>query len=415
MSIGAESRHGRDDDSATGFRCRQRTKEPGRFESTRAGGAPVVRRWENVLVALLNAVHVYVLALRRVHRPMFALRLVRELAGSQRRGQQRTGLIPKTVKCGGRYYRDAYAPGWPSKSYARFIRNELDHRAGRAKGGLEVAIVQITRACPLKCEHCLDGWVHDSAGDRPCEALRDIVIELRALGVPQIHITGGEPLSRRDAVLTVLRAGGRVIDYRLLTSGVGLTAKVAAELKQAGLTGVHLSLDHFEPARHDAFRGRKSVYRWVERAARNASEAGLLVTLSLCATRAFVTRSNLARYAETASALGASFVQILEPKPLGCYADEDVALAPEQVRWLEEFMLSTNRSSASSRRPIVVYPEFRRRQSGCLAAGNRFIYVDAEGLAHACPFCRTSSTSDASVPLVDQLEQLRRQGCPSCA
>ena len=66
--------------------------------------------------------------------------------------------------------------------------------------------------------------------------------EAEALGVLQLHLTGGEPLARRD--LEALVAGARSLGLftNLITSGVPLVRARLAALKDAGLDAVQLSV-----------------------------------------------------------------------------------------------------------------------------------------------------------------------------
>jgi homospermidine synthase len=48
---------------------------------------------------------------------------------------------------------------------------------------------------------------------------------------------------------------------------------------------------------------------------------GIMVSLSLCATREFVTEGNLETYAKLARQLGTHFIRILEPRQVGCFSD----------------------------------------------------------------------------------------------
>jgi MoaA/NifB/PqqE/SkfB family radical SAM enzyme len=156
-------------------------------------------------------------------------------------------------------------------------------------------------------------------------------------------------------------------------------------LKQKGLTGVLISLDHFDPSRHNEFRGHKNAFKWVIEGTRNAKNAGLVTTLSLCATRSFVSRKNLERYMELAKRLGVAFVQFIDVRASGRYAGQSVELSKEQIELLEGFYLKYNTDSKYSTYPIISYLGYHQRRMGCFGGGNRFFYIDTDGDAHLCP------------------------------
>jgi MoaA/NifB/PqqE/SkfB family radical SAM enzyme len=54
--------------------------------------------------------------------------------------------------------------------------------------------------------------------------------------------------------------------FIVLSSGFNFTRENARSLKQAGLTGVVISLDHFDPEKHNAFRGFNNSFNDVTRA-----------------------------------------------------------------------------------------------------------------------------------------------------
>jgi MoaA/NifB/PqqE/SkfB family radical SAM enzyme len=352
------------------------------------------------------------LALRSYRVPWRAARAVRAVIAARK--PHLRGSPTKCAQAGGRYFWDLYSPGWPSAAFDRFVEGELDRWSGLRdrSPAIRTAIVAITKRCPLKCEHCCE-WEQLNGRERLSLAdLREIVAALQRQRVSQVLLSGGEPLQRFRDVLDLVRNADRGTDFWLLSSGVGLTAERARALREAGLTGVSLSLDHHEPARHDAFRGFPGAFAAVESGARAARESGLILALSLCPTRGFVSKENLDRYLAVAEGMGAAFVQLLEPRAVGHYAGRDVELDPEQLALLEDFSLRATFDAAQASAPLVAYASFTQRRR-CLGAGQRYLYVDTDGQVLPCPFCRHPAGSALGGALETTLECLRAAGCPS--
>jgi MoaA/NifB/PqqE/SkfB family radical SAM enzyme len=350
-------------------------------------------------------------ALRSYRRPWHAVRAVRAVVAARK--PHLRGITLKYARAGGRYFWDLYSPGWPSPAFDRFVEGELDRwSALRDKPPvLRTAIVGITKRCPLRCEHCCE-WEELNRRERLSLAdLREIVAALQRQGVTQVLLSGGEPLQRFKDVLDLIQQGDRGTDFWLLSSGVGLTVERARQLRQAGLTGVALSLDHHDPTRHDAFRGFPGAFAAVEAGAHAARGCGLVVALSLCPTREFVSKENLERYLGVAERLGAAFVQLLEPRAVGHYAGLDVELSAEQLQLLEDFSLRATFDPAYRSSPLVAYASFTQRRR-CLGAGKRYLYVDTDGQVHPCPFCRRPAGTALGGGLETTLECLRETGCP---
>ena len=327
----------------------------------------------------------------------------------------RRGGPGKLAFASGRYFWSLYAPGWPSAAFDRHIEGELDRLdpvLGRPHS-LQTAIVAITRRCALKCEHCCEWNALNLPEALSSDALHEIARRLERRGVAQLFLSGGEPLRRFDDLLALTAAVCAETDVWILSSGMGLTEYKAVQLHDAGLTGVVLSLDHWDALSHDRFRGISGSYEAVGRAARCARGAGLVVALSLCPTRAFVSSENLRRYAQLARSMGASFIQILEPKPVGHYEGQDVALDRAQQDELERFAERMEFDRDARDFPSVIYLEWGARTDGCAGAGDRYLYVDTEGALHACPFCRAGRRHILDEGFDEAVAKLQVVGCPA--
>lgn len=341
--------------------------------------------------------------------PAAAAAAVRQLvaAVASRRGFP---LPRRRVRAGGRIFLDPTVPGWPSPALDRFVEGELERidptRAGPPP--LQLAILAVTRRCPLRCRHCSDWDLLGPDETLPVAEVVRIAEALCGLGAVHLELTGGEPMLRLDAVEAVCRALGPAVDVWVLTSGTGLDARSAARLHDAGAVGVAVSIDHWDPARHDAFRGVKGTFERAVEGARAAAAADLVVALSLTATRE--TRvEDLDRIARLARDLGAGFLRILEPRAVGRWAGQDVRLRPEQTDLLLRFAQASN--AEASDLPIVDLPALGQRTVGCFGAGDRYLFVDATGAVHACPFCRGEAGSARNGGLADAVARLRARGC----
>jgi MoaA/NifB/PqqE/SkfB family radical SAM enzyme len=275
--------------------------------------------------------------------------------------------------------------------------------------GLPSAFLAITRRCALGCAHCSEWDTLRQPDTLSVGDLLEIVARMLAAGVPQIQISGGEPLLRLDAVEAICRSARDACDLWVLTSGAPLTAELAQRLRAAGATGVMVSLDHWDSTEHDAFRGIPGTFDRAVMGTRHAAAAGLVVALSLTATRGFISADNLERYAALAQRLGAGFIQVLEPRAVGRWAGADVALTNEQVALLEAFDHSMNQERPEM--PLVDYPGLGQRRDGCWGAGDRYLFVDADGGLHACPFCRGTVGSCLVESLEALRDRLRVRGC----
>ena len=148
--------------------------------------------------------------------------------------------------------------------------------------------VNLTRRCNLKCAHCyLDAGGKDESitEELSTSELCNLFSEIaeKAEGT-LIVLTGGEPLLRPD--IGELVSTGNSLGLRMVlgTNGLGLSAKIAQELKVSGLQGVGISLDNLYSEAHDQFRGVPGAWEKTLAAFRECRACGLHVQLHTTVT-----------------------------------------------------------------------------------------------------------------------------------
>ncbi|MBB5158556.1 pyrroloquinoline quinone biosynthesis protein PqqE [Saccharopolyspora phatthalungensis] len=151
-------------------------------------------------------------------------------------------------------------------------------------------LAELTYACPLHCPYCSNPLTLSDYGDELTTAQWQRVLgEARELGVLQLHVSGGEPLQRRDVVEIVRRACELGMYTNLITSALGLSPRRAEQLKAAGLDHVQISIQAHEPTQSDRIAGTRSFDRKVA-AARLVKELGWPLTLNIILHRQNIDR-----------------------------------------------------------------------------------------------------------------------------
>jgi MoaA/NifB/PqqE/SkfB family radical SAM enzyme len=321
--------------------------------------------------------------------------------------------LNKMVKVNSKYYMGLYTPGWNDAIYRKFIVSQLNDfkKVKSHVNRFNTVFVAITKKCALQCEHCYE-WDNLNKKDYlNTEKVIQIVTKLQNYGASQIQFSGGEPLLKIDTLEEVLNNVSKNSDFWVATSGFKLTNHNASRLKGAGLTGVIISLDHFTPKKHNEFRGYKDAYYWVLEAIKNALKNKLMVALSICVTKEFISDKNLMAYMELAKRLGVAFVQFLEPKPVGHFANKDVLLGNSEVELLEKYFLKMNFNKTYSSYPIITYHGYYQRRQGCYSAGIKGMYVDTDGDMNACPFCHKKTGNVLDKSFENNLAVLKKEGC----
>ncbi|MCF1593434.1 pyrroloquinoline quinone biosynthesis protein PqqE [Streptomyces muensis] len=142
-------------------------------------------------------------------------------------------------------------------------------------------LAELTHACPLHCGYCSNPLELTSrTSELSTEQWAEVMRQAGELGVVHTHLSGGEPLLRRDLEGIVAAADAAGIYTQLVTSGVGLDRARLDVLAGAGLKSVQLSVQHAEPRASDRIAGRRS-FEEKGRAAAVVRDVGLPLGLNV--------------------------------------------------------------------------------------------------------------------------------------
>ena len=126
-------------------------------------------------------------------------------------------------------------------------------------------LAELTHRCPLHCPYCSNPLeMSRASAELTTEDWKRVFTEARELGVLQLGLSGGEPLVRPDVEELAAHARTLGLYTTLVTSGVGLTERRAAQLREAGLEHIQISIQ-------DSDHGRRRSDRRHER---RSAEAG---------------------------------------------------------------------------------------------------------------------------------------------
>jgi pyrroloquinoline quinone biosynthesis protein E len=211
------------------------------------------------------------------------------------------------------------------------------------------------------------------------------------MGVLQVHLSGGEPASRRDLVDITAAAHDAGLYTNLITSAIGLDASRLARLKDAGLDHVQLSLQGVDAELADHVAGYQGGHARKLAFAREVNELGLALTIN-----AVIHRANIGRVAsmvELAASLGAGRVEIAHVQYYGWALRNRAALMPtlEQVRQaMQEMDRIRLRYEGRLVIDLVVPDYYARRPKACVGGwGRRSLNVTPSGRVLPCHAAET--------------------------
>jgi pyrroloquinoline quinone biosynthesis protein E len=192
-------------------------------------------------------------------------------------------------------------------------------------------LAELTHRCPLGCPYCSNPLALDARDtELDAAAWGRVFKEAAALGVLQVHLSGGEPASRRDLVDITASARAAGLYTNLITSGVGVTTERLAALAEAGLDHVQVSIQDSEEKSADHIAGYDGAF------ARKRALAADVVALKIPLTvNAVIHRANVARVEDLvtmALAMGAARVEIAHVQYYGWALRNRAALMPTRAQ-----------------------------------------------------------------------------------
>lgn len=123
--------------------------------------------------------------------------------------------------------------------------------------------ISVTDKCNLRCRYCMppEGITRLSHEEvLSLEEIFRLVGIMEGMGIKKVRLTGGEPLVRKNLVRLVqdIRSLPGIEEIALTTNGI-LFGEQAGKLKDAGLTGVNISLDTLSPESFCRITGAKGL------------------------------------------------------------------------------------------------------------------------------------------------------------
>jgi len=253
-------------------------------------------------------------------------------------------------------------------------------------------LAELTHRCPLRCPYCSNPLeLTRASAELDTASWKRVFGEAAALGVLQVHFSGGEPLVRRDLNELVRQAAEVGLYGNLITSGIRLDADRLKELVEAGLEHVQLSFQDADTLSGDRIAGLQGAQNAKRRAAQLVREAGLPLTVN-----AVVHRQNLDRLGEIidlAVALDADRLEVAHVQYYGWAMRNRAALLPGRDQ-LDSATATVEAARARLSGTLVidyVLPDyFAHRPKACMGGwGRRFLNVTPAGKVLPCHAAET--------------------------
>jgi len=129
---------------------------------------------------------------------------------------------------------------------------------------LDVAYLEVTNKCNLRCIHC-----YKTAGDPLSEELSteewcSAIDKLKELGILTIAVTGGEPFMRDDIFSILEYITRNAISVNVFTNGTLITEDNIKKLREIYPERVTISIDGATKETHERIRGKNTFEKTME-------------------------------------------------------------------------------------------------------------------------------------------------------
>ena len=211
---------------------------------------------------------------------------------------------------------DSTFPPYPSPAFDKRLSNYINN-LDLTELPSGIVSLSTTNCCPYSCTFCSTSAHRNPVADLDEKLLKDTIRQIEALGVPTVILHGGEPMYRYDRFLRLVKHVSKDRCLWMFTTGYGVTLEKASELKDNGLFGVWISLDHYDPKIHNRLRGHAEAFQNACQAVEYFKKAGVYTCLSLVPPDDLLEPENFIKYYDFARDLGVAEIRVLERKPCG--------------------------------------------------------------------------------------------------
>ncbi len=248
-------------------------------------------------------------------------------------------------------------------------------------------LAELTHRCPLGCPYCSNPLELTRAShELDTKTWTRVFDEAADLGAMHVHLSGGEPLARKDLAELVNAAHLAGLYTNLITSAVGLTPQRLTELRAAGLEHVQISIQGTDPDYADIVAHHKGAAKAKLEAAKLVVDEGLALTINAVIHRGNI--KELPAIIDLAVNLGAGRLEVAHVQYHGWAIANRANLMPSRVDFLEAAKHVEDARKRLEGTLVIdhVIPDYYgERPKACMGGwGRQAIVVAPDGRALPC-------------------------------
>lgn len=258
-------------------------------------------------------------------------------------------------------------------------------------------LIDPTSACNLKCTGC---WAadYDKNHRLTFEKLDELITDSIKIGVRQIIFSGGEPLMMKRELLDLCRKH-KQITFGAFTNGTLIDEEFADEMATLTNMNVFISIEGFEE--DTDFRRGTGTYKKVLKAMQLLKQRDIGFGFSVCYHSKNFEIISSDEFLDFMQECGAWFGWLFNYIPIGSDADPDLCCKADQRAHV---MQKIDSYSKRHHYVLIDFANCGHKAIGCVAAGNDFAHINANGDLEPCAFCHYSDANINNLSLLEALQ-----------
>ncbi len=276
-------------------------------------------------------------------------------------------------------------------------------RANREKYNCNIPFTILfdpTSACNLKCKGC---WAAEYGHklQLSLDEMRSIVNQGKELGTHFYMLTGGEPLIRKDDIIT-LAGENKDCAFLIYTNATLIDKKLCDQIKKCGNITLALSIEGDECANDD--RRGDGAYKTTVEAMELLKKEKLLFGISICYTSKNINSVTSDEFLEKMIALGAKYAFYFNYMPVGKDADKSLIPTPSQRKYMYFFMKKMRNGKTGKPLFCFDFQDDGEYVGGCIAGGRNYFHINSNGDNEPCVFVLFSDSNISTHTLFEALQ-----------
>ena len=246
-----------------------------------------------------------------------------------------------------------------------------------------------TSACNKNCIGC---WAseYDKQTNLSYEEMDRIVSECKELDIYFFMMTGGEPLIRKEDILTLAKAHDECY-FSIFTNGSLIDDKFAQEVQDLGNLSFSLSIEGFEDV-NDSRRGAGS-FQEIMNTMDILKEYGIPFGTSQCYTSENYKSITSDEFMDLLVDKGALYAWFFHYMPVGKNAGPELMPNPDQREYIYRRIREIRSGYGGKKIFCMDFQNDASATKGCIAGGKNYFHINSNGDVEPCVFIHYSDTN----------------------